>query len=456
VRPAAEAEKLGIPSVVVTVPGFINVAKAAAKAAGVPGLRLAEYPGAVGIDHAEIRSKVKASLFDQIIAALTEPVQDERTASPAAWHAREIVCSGSLADINRFFAEREWTDGLPIMPPTPQAIDEFLQYTDRDADETIAILPQANLRATPRVIAANGVMAGCRPEHMPILIALTEALGDERYNLNNIGTTWGIVPYLIINGPIVRQLGIHSEEGLISRGPNPALGRAMGLIIRNIGGYKPGRSQMGSFGYPLPFAFAENEAANPWEPLHVERGFEREASTVSIGSTLNWGFSPSPYTREDRSGAQTALELFCIEARRKPCLGLFAESGPKSFINDITFLIAPPVARALADGGYTKAAIKDYVWRNAKVPLRELEWELRYGLAEVHTVREKVELGLFTQDFLVGPGDEVPIIPSPDLINLVVCGDPGRNRIKTFDSGYTLLTTREIKLPAKWDRLPKG
>lgn len=455
-RPAAEAEKLGIPSVVVTVPGFTNVAKLAAKGAGVPGLRLAEYPGAVGIDHAEIRAKVKDSLIDQIVGALIDPVEEERTASPAPWNAQAIVCKGSFHEINSYFAEREWTDGLPIVPPTPQAINEFLKFTDRDADETIAILPQANLRATPRIIAANGVMAGCRPEHMPILVALTEALGDERYNLNNIGTTWGIVPYLCINGPIVRQLGIHSEEGLISRGPNPALGRAMGLLIRNVGGYRPGRNQMGTFGYPLPPAFAENEAASPWEPLHVERGFHKDASTVSIGSTLNWGFSPSPYTRDDRSGAQTALELLCIEARRKPCLSLFAESGPKSFINDITFLMAPPVARALVAGGYSKAAVKDYVYRNAKVPLRELEWELRYGLAEVHTVREKVELGLFTKDFLVGSNDEVPIIPSPDLINLVVCGDPGRNRIKTLDSGYTLLTTKEIKLPKNWDALRKA
>ena len=114
------------------------------------------------------------------------------------------------------------------------------------------------------------------------------------------------------------------------------------------------------------------------------------------------------------------------------------------------------MAKALAAGGLSKAAIKDYVWRNARVPLRELEWELRYGLAEVHTVREKVELGLFTKDFDVGSDDTVPIIPSPDLINLVVCGDPGRNRIKTFDSGYTLLTTKAIKLPARWEQLPKG
>jgi hypothetical protein len=435
-----------MPSVVVTVPGFTQVANLAAKAAGVPGLRLAEYPGAVGIDHDEIRAKSREVLFDQIVRALTDPVGEERSAAPVAWNAREVVCSGSIEEVNRFFTERDWTDGLPIVPPTMERIEQFLKHTDRKPDEQIAILAQANLRATPVVIAANGIMAGCKPEHMPLLIAMVEALGDEHYNLNNIGTTWGIVPFVIFNGPIVKQMGIESEGQLISRGPNPALGRALGLIIRNIGGYRPGKNQMGTFGYPLPFAFAENEAASPWEPLHVERGFDKSASTVTIGSTLNWGFSPSPYTRSDKPGAQTALELLCIEATRKPCLGLFAERGPKSFINDITFLLAPSIANTLAAGGYTKEKIRDYVYRNAKVPLRVLEWELKYGLAEVHTVEEKVEAGLFPKEFLVGPDDLVPIIPSPDLINLVVCGDPGRNRMKTLDSGYTRLTTKEVKL----------
>lgn len=454
-RPAAEAEKLGIPSVVVTVPGFMTLANLAAKAAGVPGVRLAEYPGTVGIDHAEIRAKVKSVLFDQIVRALTEPVKEERSASPAPWNAWEAVCEGSLEEVNRFFSEREWTDGLPIIPPTEEKIRQFLRFTDRAPDEQLAILPQANLRATPIVVAANAVMAGCRPRDMPILIAAVEALGDEHYNLNNIGTTWGIIPYLIVNGPIVKQLGIESEGQLISKGPNPAIGRALGLIIRNIGGYRPGKNQMGTFGYPLPFALAENEAASPWEPLHVERGYDKNASTVTIGSTLNWGFSPSPYTRSDKPGAQTALELLCIEAIRKPCLGLFAERGPKSFINDITFLLAPSIARTLSEGGYTKQRVKEYVYENAKVPLRELEWELKYALAEVHTVREKVESGLFPKEFLVGPDDLVRVIPSPEVVNLVVCGDPGRNRMKTLDSGYTWLTTKEIRLPANWNTLLK-
>ena len=146
--------------------------------------------------------------------------------------------------MNAFFKAREWTDGLPIVPPTRQRIEAFLRYTDRAPDEDVAILPQANLRAAPWTIAVNGVMAGCRPEDMPILLAAAEAIGDDRYNLNNIGTTWGIVPYLLVNGPIIKQLGIECTGQLISRGPTPAIGRALGLIIRNIAGYRPGRHDL--------------------------------------------------------------------------------------------------------------------------------------------------------------------------------------------------------------------
>jgi len=92
---------------------------------------------------------------------------------------------------------------------------------------------------------------------MPVLIAAVQAIGDENYNLNNIGTTWGVLPFLLINGPITKQLGIESAGQLISKGPNPALGRALGLIIRNLAGYRPGKNYMGTFGYPLVFALAK-------------------------------------------------------------------------------------------------------------------------------------------------------------------------------------------------------
>jgi hypothetical protein len=455
VRPAVEAEKAGIPSVVVTVTGFTEVARLAASAQGVTDLRIAEYPGAVGVhQNDEIEENVENVLFDQIIDGLTKPVEDSgSTATVTRQVPEEIVFSGTPDQIRSFYDSKRWTDGLPIIPPTPERVEAFLKYTSRSPSERIAVLPQANLEAVPWNIAANAVMAGCRPEHMPLFIAAVEALGDERYNLNNIGTTWGVVPFLLVNGPIVKKLGIEYAGQLISKGPNPAIGRALGLIVRNIAGYRPGENYMGTFGYPLSFALAENEEKNPWEPFHVEQGFDRKDSTVTAGATITWGWPPSPYETAEKTAAQSTLEFLSLEVTKKPCLARLAEHGTRGFRNMITFLLAPPVAKALADAGYSKQDVREYVFQNAKVPLRELEFFLRYGHAEGFTIRDYVEMGLYPEEYLVEPDDMVRVLQSPDVVHIVVCGDPGRNRIMTLWSGYVQPVSRRIELPANWDAL---
>ncbi len=166
-------------------------------------------------------------------------------------------------------------------------------------------------------------MAGCLPAHLPLLIAAVEALGDERCSLNNIGSSSGIFPYVLVGGPIVDQLGIQLGAQLVSRGPNPAIGRAVGLIVRNIAGFRPGASYMGTFGYPLAAALAEQKDS-PWPPFHVEQGFHAGDNTVTVGVTNNWGSSPSPYATADKSGAQVALELLCREG-----FSTFRRSGPR-------------------------------------------------------------------------------------------------------------------------------
>ena len=176
------------------------------------------------------------------------------------------------------------------------------------------MLPPANLQATPWNIAANAVMAGCVPAHLPLLIAVAEALADERCSLNNMGSSSGIFPYVLIGGPVVDELGIHRGAQLASRGPNPAIGRAVGLIVRNIAGFRPGASYMGTFGYPQAVALAEHKES-PWPAFHVEHGFEADDNTITVGVTNNWGSSPSPYATADKSGARVALELLCREAR---------------------------------------------------------------------------------------------------------------------------------------------
>ncbi len=461
-RPAVEAEKLGIPSVVVTLTNFVTVAQLAAKAAGVEHLSIAEYPGAIGVHLPEIREKVTNVLFDRIVSGLTRPptsATSRSTAAPstttAAWDPQEIVCRGSFDDVSAFFKASEWTDGLPIVPPTRERVEAFLRYTDRAPSEEIAILPQANRRAVPWNVAVNGVMAGCRPVDMPILIAAVEAMADERYNLNNIGTTWGIIPYLLINGPIIKQLGIECGPQLISRGLNPAIGRAIGLIVRNIAGFRPGASYMGTFGYPLAFALAENEDESPWAPFHVDQGFDRDASTVTVGVTNNWGAAPAPYDTPERAGAQVALELLCREITGKTRLYNFPGRGPNAEKVMLTLLLSPPVAKSLADAGYSKEDVKRHIHENARMPLREFEWVLKYTMIMRTTLRERVEAGILPPEFLGKPDDRVQVLSSPDILHIVVCGDPHRNRVMVLEGGHTQPTTRRIELPPNAETLTK-
>ena len=449
-RPAVEAEKAGIPAVVVTTTGFTTIARAAAKAEGMTDLRIAEYPGAVGVHPEDLVIKnVTTVLFDRIVDALTRPVGAATQSPASARPPNEIVCEGSFDEINDHFRTREWTDELPIVPPTRERVEAFLRHTHRAPDETIAVLPQANLAAVPWNIAANAVMAGCRPESMPLLIAAVEAIADNAYNLNNIGSTWGVLPFLLVNGPAVEKMGIESGAHLISRGANPAIGRALGLIIRNIAGYRLGRNYMGTFGYSLCFTLAENEGESPWEPYHVEHGLAKEDSAVTAGATVTWGWPPAIYGTPDKTAAQTALEFLSIEITKKPCLARLAERGPKGFRNMITVLLAPPIAKSLASAGYTKQKIREYLYEHARVPYRELEFLLKYGHSEAFTIPDAVRVGVYPEEYLVKPDDMVRVVPSPETIHIVVCGDPHRNRAMVLWGGYINPVTKKIDVPAR-------
>ena len=430
-RPAVEAEKLGIPGVVVTTTGFTTIARAAAKAEGMAEIRIAEYPGAVGV-HAEelVVKNVENVLFDRIVENLTRPLGGKAAeAGTPSTRAEEIVFEGSLEEVNEHFRKREWTDELPIIPPTVEKVEAFLRHTRRAPTERIAVLPQANLEATPWNIAANAVMAGCRPDSMPLLIAAVEAIGDNTYNLNNIGTTWGALPFLLVNGPDLKRFGIETGGQLVSRGENRALGRALGLIVKNIAGYKLGRNYMGTFGYPMSFVIAEDDRENPWAPYRVEHGFGREDTTVTACGTVTWGWPPAIYGTPDKTAAQTALEFLSLELTKKPCLARLAERGPNGFRNMITVMLAPPVARSLAAEGYSKQQIREYLYEHARVSYRELEFVLKYGHSEAFTIPDAVERGLYPREYLGSEDRLLRVVPDPEMIDIVVCGDPNRNRV---------------------------
>ena len=216
------AEYLGIPSVIIAGPGFIEQARNTALNNGVPVMRVAQYPGAFATHTAdELVKNTREVLWPQIVDALTKPITEEELSAGISGNksdVRDDVFYGTLDEVNEYFKEMKWSDGLPIIPPTYEKVQSFLKYTDMRWDETVANLPIAHRNTTTWHVAVNAVMSGCRPEYMPILIALTKGLGDPDFR-RTLASTHAWTPFCWLNGPVARQLGIDSGQGQINEAP---------------------------------------------------------------------------------------------------------------------------------------------------------------------------------------------------------------------------------------------
>jgi hypothetical protein len=450
---------LGIPGVVVTAPGFDEQARAVARDEGVPSVQVAVYPGPFDIhSDAELQKNSKSVLAPQIIQGLTRPIP---ATDAAVGKTRETVFTGTLDEINRHFTDFKWSDGLAIIPPTVGRIQEFLKYTDYSPDEQIAVLPSANLKATPWNIAANGVMAGCRPEHMPVLIATVKAMGDPRFRLSmSGGSTHSFVHFYLVNGPLARQLQIDHGQGLIANSTNQVIGRALGLIERNIAGFRIKETQMGTFGKPQSWVLAEDEEALNrigWSPYHVEKGFSRDANTVAAANSTIWGQNLIPAT----SDPEKVMQLMAYGVTH-------GEMFASGMIDSRRYLmVTPGVAELLAAGGYpTKDGLIEDLRRNS----RRITYE--WTFSKVYGSFGRV-LGSFEDELargLRGPGAEKGKLPpwyprfpgweeimtTPAVtrgkLQIIVCGDPNRNKVQTLAGGMGA-TINEIRLPPNWDEL---
>lgn len=207
--------------------------------------------------------------------------------APPAEPAERVIAPDQFEAQLDFLHRQGWTDGLPVVPPTPERVAAMLTGTQRQPDELIGLIPPRWGTATVEVIAANAVMAGCQPRYMPVIITALEALLDSRFNLYGTqATTHAVAPLLVLNGPIIDDLNFNFGYNLFGPGwqANATVGRAINLILRNVGGALPGGLDRSTAGQPGKYSFciAENEAENPWEPLHVERGFQADQSTVTV------------------------------------------------------------------------------------------------------------------------------------------------------------------------------
>ena len=421
---------------------------------------MAVYPGPFELHtNAELVENSGAVVFPQIVEALTKPIKVVEEKGADAPGSKNIVCAGTIDEINEYFFLKKWSDGLPIIPPTMGRVEEFLKFTELAPEETVATLPSANLQATPWNIAVSGVMAGCRPEHMPLLIAAVCVLGDSSFSLaSHGGSTHSFNLFLCVNGPLARQLGIDHGQGLIAHPINRVIGRALGLIERNIAGFRIKETQMGSFGKTLSWVLAEDEEALAgigWEPYHVEKGFDRNSNVVSAGSSTIWGQNLIPST----SDARTLMRVLAYEITHKEC---FASGNIRSARTE---LMTPTVAKVLAEGGYSKKSLREDLIKNARKVTHEWAFSKVNGsFGRVYPsfeeelanclVEPEVEKGRLPPWYPRFPGwEEIETTPSlqADKIEFLICGDPSRNKAQTMAGGR--LVTKEIKLPANWDTL---
>lgn len=459
------AEYLGIPSVIIAGPGFIEQARNTALNNGVPVMRVAQYPGAFATHTAdELVKNTREVLWPQIVDALTKPITEEELSAGISGYkgdVRDDVFYGTLDEVNEYFKEMKWSDGLPIIPPTYEKVQSFLKYTDMRWDETVANLPIAHRNTTTWHVAVNAVMSGCRPEYMPILIALTKGLGDPDFR-RTLASTHAWTPFCWLNGPVARQLRIDSGQGQINEAANIAIGRFMNLALMNLCGYYVKQDRMGTFGYPMSWCMSEDDAAClrvGWKPYHVRCGYNLDDSTITLGSALLWGNNMAPST----TNPHKLMELIAwdISERSQFALG----SGRQYPFR--TILMTEPVAKILAGKYSSPQTLEMDLIEASRRPLKERAFANYYanpGGAKdggKHTLRQhqghirKTEGGEMTPTpaWYDTPESQQMTIPTmkPGMTAFIITGDSARNKIQTMPGGG--YATIQIDLPRNWDSL---
>jgi hypothetical protein len=281
------------------------------------------------------------------------------------YSSEKMQVENSFEAVNNLFIEKGWSDGLPVIPPTEAALEKMLAGTKRDHSEILAKIPPAWGEASIEKVAVNAVMAGCLPEYLPVIITAVEAICDEKFRLGEIQpTTHPVAPLIVVNGPMAKKLDINGKAGAF--GPcwrsNATIGRAIRLILLNIGGAFPGKLDLATQGQPCKYTYciAENEDDSPWEPLHVEKGFAASASTVTAVAVEN------PHNINEHVGinGEEILTSICNAVMNTGTNNvLFQEGTP-------VIAICPEHAAAIAASGFSKQGVRDYIYENSKMPLK--------------------------------------------------------------------------------------
>ena len=436
-RASAVAEEAGVPSVSLTCEGFIGQAATTATGLGLPNLPVAVVPGHVDVQTVEeLRANVLAVTVEGVVQGLTSP--PEKAGDVDEPEPGDIVFEGTYDEINRFYYENGWSDGLPIVPPTAARVEAFLRHTDRDPDEQLGVLLPDKRSATIRTVAINGVMAGCRPEYMPVLVALVEAMADPRYGVEHSGNTPGAETLIIANGPVIRRLGFNYQQGALRDGfqANTAIGRFWRLYLRNVAGFLLHKTDKGTFGNTWRVVLAENEDAlrqMGWTTIAQDAGLAPEESAVTIsrftgGSVLASVFGTAP---------EQMIPYLADGITRLVAWEVIFTVGMSVGAQRPLLVLSPILAHTLARAGLGKQDVQRRLFEHARIPAWKFE---RYigewtNLAPGRpTLKDLVRRGRAAPVFAESddPDRLVPVVEKAEDIMVAVSGDPLRTNAYVF------------------------
>lgn len=457
-------EKLGKPGVYVCTDNFATDAKSAAEDVGMPNARIVTVSAS---DYYRLRGSVEDIkpvadlLIDNLIDALKRPLTShEMSTVPKKEILDPITVTADSYEIatqkfNEIFLENHWGDGLPLVPPTEEAVRSMLKGTSRSPSEVIGTVAPKNGNATIQKIAINAVMAGARPEYLPVIIAAIEGITDPSYDdLHMLTSTGSFNIAIMVTGPIAKEINMNSGIGFLGYGwqANSTIGRAVRLCLVNIGRLWPAENDMALIGRLSPYTFyvfAENQDYSPWGPFHVTQGFDAKDSCVTISTVGNApgnNYGGGAVATWSAQGMLNAIVRSLLNTRSG--MRIWKRGGPVPSPSKFILFFQPEFAMELDHLGYTRTTIQKYLYEHAAIPYEQLT------TAEIDTIQPRIDSGEIPKDRVdvfkhaLKPGGRLPLLDRPEDIRIVVVGGiPGYTfSMSYFREGLYAPTSDQTKL----------
>ncbi|MDR3590558.1 MAG: hypothetical protein P4N41_12970 [Negativicutes bacterium] len=375
-----------------------------------------------GIGKESVAAKAKAA-FPEILEAATKwaptAVDESALKQAPSYPAPTFTFKGTSAELNQMFIDKGWSNGIPIIPPTPEKVATMLKGTTRQPDEVVWIVPPRKGVVTVELVATYAVMAGCKPAYMPVILSALDAMKDQAFNWQALTTTTHPnAPLIMVNGPIAKEIGLASGRGAMGGGyqANTSIGYAIALITDVVGDSRPqtnDNTAQGWAGNAIATVVAENIDESPWKPFSIDKGFGPEDSTVTVfsgGPPLNI----ADHTSKTIDGVLRAFADTVTYAGQNTACGVD---------RDVILVINPEFANLFNDAGFTKEKLQVWLWENARKPAG--------AYPDLCGVNAAKTLGIPVDD-----STPVPTVSKPEHYKIFVAGGQGKH--SQYWPGFTL------------------